>query len=109
MATTSHDVHATMQYYKPKVDGTGPDLDDLAIIFGPKDMDSREVIVHDIRGKEDLYRLDENGFQVVKHSSSMDDYSDESKITSVYYPEIEELLLKRCVRSKTSRLLLRLE
>ncbi len=97
MATTLHHVRATMAYYQPKADGTPPEVDDLAIILGPKDMDRREVVVNDIRGKEDQYQLEEHGFQVIHHTTGLDDFADENKVKSAYYLEVEELLLKRCV------------
>jgi hypothetical protein len=59
MATTSHHVRATMGYYQPKADGTLPEVNDISIVLGSKDMDRREVVINDIRGKEDVYQLEE--------------------------------------------------
>jgi hypothetical protein len=97
MATTLRHVRATMGYYQPNVDGTLPEVDDIAIVLGSKDMDRREVIINDIRGKGDLYQLEEHGFQVLQHTSSLDDFANEDTVKSAYYLEIEDLLLKRFV------------
>jgi len=98
MATTLHHVRVTMGYYQPKPDGTLPEVNDLALTLGLKDIDRREVVISDIRGNEDLYQLEEHGFQVLKNTSSLGDFADDNTVKSVYYPEIEELLLKRFVR-----------
>lgn len=97
MASTLRHVRATMGYYKPKADGALPEVDDLAIILGSKDMDCREVEINDIRGNMNFYHLEEHGFQVLQHTSSVDDFNDEDAIKSTYYREIEELLIKRFV------------
>lgn len=97
MATTSHDIDVTLGYYQPKADGTAPEVDDIAIVLGRKDMDCREVVIHDIRGEEESYLLDSHGFQIIRHTSSVDDFKDDAKIQSTYYPEIEEILLKRSI------------
>jgi hypothetical protein len=103
MATTSHHVRATMGYYQPKADGTLPEVNDISIVLGSKDMDRREVVINDIRGKEDVYQLEEHGFQVLQHTSSLDDFADENTVKSAYYLEMEELLLKRFVHLLTMR------
>ncbi|KAF7985584.1 hypothetical protein HWV62_3871 [Athelia sp. TMB] len=56
--------------------------------------DTRPVIVHDARGKEDILGLDKTGFQFVKHVSEEKEFLDEEKIKSRYYQEVEDLLKK---------------
>ncbi|KAI0795345.1 hypothetical protein BC629DRAFT_319524 [Irpex lacteus] len=58
--------------------------------------DAKPAVVHDVRGKEEEYGigLDTSGFQYVKHESVEKDFTDEDRITSVYYKEVEELLKK---------------
>ena len=51
-----------------------------------------DVTVHDIRGHEDQYSLDKNGFQVYSHVSVEKDFVDEDQIKAQYYPETEQLL-----------------
>ena len=51
-----------------------------------------DVVVHDVRGKEDLVGLDKTGFQYVRHVSKEKLFKDEDAIKTVYYKEVEELL-----------------
>lgn len=53
-----------------------------------------EVVVRDVRGKEDTVSLDKNGFAFIRHESVEKDFDDEQRIKSVYYKEVEELLKK---------------
>jgi len=52
------------------------------------------VPINDIRGHENEYSLDKNGFQVVRFSPQEKEFRDEEKIKSGYYKEVEELLKK---------------
>jgi hypothetical protein len=51
-----------------------------------------EVDVTDISGEEDKYTLDVQGFQLVKHESSVKEFRDDDLTRRVYYPEVEQLL-----------------
>lgn len=56
-----------------------------------------EVEISDLRGKEQNFTLDNNAFdtyQNIKSGLSREDFSDDEAIKRVYYPEVEELLLK---------------
>jgi len=58
--------------------------------------DSHVVHLQDIRGKEGDFTLDNNAFEALRNVPSQmeyDDWTDEEKIKSVYYPEVEQLLL----------------
>ncbi|KAF2645884.1 hypothetical protein P280DRAFT_442836 [Massarina eburnea CBS 473.64] len=48
--------------------------------------------VRDVRGQEDKYTLDGNGFQFYKHTSEEKAFIDDDEIKRVYYPETEQLL-----------------
>lgn len=50
------------------------------------------VVVRDISGREGEYRLDNHGFQVLKHVSREKEFVDDGKIKAEYYPEVEQLL-----------------
>jgi len=50
--------------------------------------------IHDIRGTEDEYSLDKEGFQILRHSSAEKDFVDDDQVRKVYHAEIEELLKK---------------
>lgn len=53
-----------------------------------------EVPMTDVRGMEDQFTLDKQGFQFLnwKTSLNLQDFSDEQKIRSQYYPEIVQQL-----------------
>lgn len=57
-----------------------------------REPESHNVTIHDVRGKEDQYTLDKNGFQFHKHVSKEKDFLDDEHIKAVYYPETEQLL-----------------
>jgi hypothetical protein len=88
-------IFADFNYYLPPVGGPGaPSTDDLALIIGAKDQDTRRLPVYDVRGREDELSLDTNGFCYVRHQSKLDaiDFNYDEKIEGVYYGEVEELL-----------------
>jgi hypothetical protein len=50
-------------------------------------------VIHDIRGDESTFTLDQNGFQYVHHDvPELDDWSDEEKIKEILIPKTEELV-----------------
>ncbi|KAH7322592.1 amino acid permease-domain-containing protein [Stachybotrys elegans] len=53
---------------------------------------SHEVAIHDIRGEEDRYSLDGQGFQIVSRPATEREFVDDDVIKSSYYPEVEQLL-----------------
>ena len=89
----THDVFTTFNYYKDPGDGSPPPPN---IVNKPETYqqpaETRSAIVHDIRGTEDQYTLDKNGFQIYKHQSVEKDFVDDEHIKQVYYPETERLL-----------------
>ncbi|KAF1950114.1 hypothetical protein CC80DRAFT_427544 [Byssothecium circinans] len=48
--------------------------------------------VHDVRGQEEKFTLDGNGFQFYKHTSAEKAFIDDEEVKRVYYPETEQLL-----------------
>ena len=55
-----------------------------------------EVTMNDIRGHEKEFYLDKDAFQVFQKVDSQmtyDDWADDEKVKSVYYPEVEKFLL----------------
>lgn len=91
------DVPTTLNYYAPEGEEAPfqyvyePPAGTLKTNIGA---DPHPVVVHDARGREANFNLDQNGFQYVKHSSQEKDFTDEEKIKEVYYKEVEELLKK---------------
>ena len=88
-----HDVSTQLNYYKDPGDGSEP----APSYVGKPETYERpfeplDVVVEDIRGREDQFTLDKNGFQVYRHESKEKDFIDDDQIKSVYYPETEQLL-----------------
>ncbi|KAK2616137.1 hypothetical protein N8I77_002844 [Diaporthe amygdali] len=87
-----HHVSTSLNYYP--VDAGPP----IPVIIGEKSVNNQrpsvsiDVVIQDVTGYEDEYKLDKNGFQFVNHTSQEKDFDDEGKITGVYYPEVESLL-----------------
>lgn len=83
-------VEAKINYYPPD----GPK------VFYPgtagyqrRNFDTRSVPINDIRGSEDLFSLDKNGFQVVKNNWTEIGLNDhKEKVESIVYPETIDML-----------------
>ncbi|KAF1993771.1 hypothetical protein P154DRAFT_502853 [Amniculicola lignicola CBS 123094] len=105
------DVHTTFNYYKDPCDGTPP----MPVYVGGNTVTNErpiaptEVVVRDITGEEDLYKLDSHGFELVQHESSGfaakegDEeegkkgkclFDNEDWVKKVYYRECEEVYKK---------------
>lgn len=92
-AETKHNVPTTLNYYKDPGDGSPP----APSYVGKPDTYERpveklNVTVNDVRGDEDKYTLDKNGFQFYPHESKEKDFDDDEKIKREYYPEVDALL-----------------
>ncbi|KAI1508873.1 GAG-pre-integrase domain containing protein [Pyrenophora tritici-repentis] len=87
------DVEAVLRYHKPNEDGSppAPTYDDRPETYY-RPTEPHTITVHDVRGQEDQFTLDVNGFQFHKHTSQEKDFVDEEMIKSRYYPETEQLL-----------------
>jgi len=85
---------AKFNYYLPTPESSQskPSTDNLELILGSKNQDTRRLPVHDLRGRFDEFKLDRNGFQVVKLDSAEKGFEDDEKIRRVYYPGIERLI-----------------
>ncbi|MGA3003651.1 MAG: CmcJ/NvfI family oxidoreductase [Acetobacteraceae bacterium] len=55
--------------------------------------DPHDVLIEDGRGRESEFTLDRNGFQMVRAPTRVRDFYDREHVKSVYYPEVEQLLL----------------
>src|SRR5271170_666774 len=91
--TNPHHVTTTLNYYKDPGDGSVPPP---SYVGKPetyeRPVEKLDVTVHDIRGREKLFTLDQNGFQIHVHKSLERDFLDDEQIKAVYYPETETLL-----------------
>ena len=71
--------------------------------MGPGDMsrkrtgksEQRRVTMHDGRARRDEFTLKMHGFEYVDHPTAEADFFDPDQITSVYYPEVVQLLKER--------------
>ncbi|KAL8897523.1 MAG: hypothetical protein Q9207_007175 [Kuettlingeria erythrocarpa] len=54
--------------------------------------DAKEEIFHDVRGKEQEYSLNDNGFMYRQHNFGFDDYEDRSAVEAHYLPKIDQLI-----------------
>lgn len=99
MATASvlapQDVPTTLNYYAPVGDEAPyqyvqePPAGRPSTNIGS---DPQPVLVHDARGREAEFSLDQNGFQYVKWPSVESEFNDDERIKEKYYPEVEEIL-----------------
>ncbi|KIJ17764.1 hypothetical protein PAXINDRAFT_130125 [Paxillus involutus ATCC 200175] len=96
-ALAPRDVSTTLNYYTPTDDQPPYNYVDEPPVGVPRSnvgQDTRPVIIHDARGKEDALGLDISGFQFVQSPSDEKDFVDEERIKTVYYAEVEEILKK---------------
>ncbi len=90
-------VDAVLNYYRVPEDGTiDPFYDGTVIETRRKDVEV-PVSITDLRGFENDTSLDQQGFQLVSHSSIEKDFDDEERIKDVYYKECADLLKKTYV------------
>ena len=93
-ATQSAPIRAELNFFEPAPNTTEKPHQYMYTHDPPRNFHDvpREVEVHDIRGHEDEYTLDKNGFQVVKHVATEKEFNDEERIKTKYYKEVEDLL-----------------
>jgi hypothetical protein len=91
-------VTSTLTFYSPPADGSAPynyvepqPEGTLQRNYGAA---NHEVLITDVRGRESEYTLDKDAFQTLQGISSEEtEFNDDEHIKSVYYPEVEKLLL----------------
>ncbi|UPK98855.1 hypothetical protein LCI18_009790 [Fusarium solani-melongenae] len=93
------DVTATLNFYQPPSDSSTPFN---YVDQPPKGQPQRNfsdnpqpTIIHDVRGREADFHLDQDAFQVIRNvpESSEAEFVDDDSIKANYYPEVEQLLL----------------
>ena len=70
-----------------------------AVLTGDKpefffETEAKTVEIHDLRGLDGA-SVDEQGFELLRHASGVDDFYDVEALRESYYPELEALLLER--------------
>ena len=86
----SHDVEAEINYF-PSSPDTIPTSIWKPRYVGVPDSYTRKMKIHNIRGKEESFNLDRNGFQFVTLPEKERKTDDDETIVQDYYPELEEL------------------
>jgi hypothetical protein len=67
-------------------------LNDLGLLLGDKNVETRLMHIQDARGREHEFNLDDNGFQFAKLDTDVTDFSDKENVKSTYYPQVESLV-----------------
>lgn len=94
-----YDIQTLIGYTRPPADGTEPSMDDLASEH-PLYRDVRSANVFDVRGFEDQFTLETDGFQYFKLPSipgqGVVDFENEldPKIMGIYYAGMSEWFAK---------------
>lgn len=86
-----HDVQTTLNYYFDTGAPPEPNYVGRPETY-ERPIQPLNVTVHDIRGEEDQYNLDNAGFLIYPHTSKEKDFIDDEKIKAEYWPETEQLL-----------------
>lgn len=93
--TQACDVEADINYF-PAATTTAGDVietkDWEPRLLGDADEHTRKLTIHDVRGIEDRFELDRNGFQFVELPTKARDVTTDEKIQDEYYPEVAEVL-----------------
>jgi hypothetical protein len=94
------DVKASLNFYKAAADGAKP----FNYVEQPPEGspqrnfgdETHEVVIHDVRGREAEYGLNQDAFLVVSEvpDSAETEFVDDESIKQKYYPELERLLLE---------------
>ena len=85
-------IHTTLNYFLDIERGGHVDITPGTAGFYCRKDDTHPVDIHDMRGLEEDFNLNKQGFQIHKHSSVEKEFRDDDQIKSVYYPETEEWL-----------------
>ncbi|KAF8200286.1 hypothetical protein BJ912DRAFT_898308 [Pholiota molesta] len=99
MSSTPTSTATTLSYLVPPKDGARPYLDiNVDSITGERKENightDKEVVIENVRGKEDTLSLDTTGFQYYKHPSQHKAFRNDDDIRAEYYPESADLIKK---------------
>ena len=93
--TERRDVDATLNYYNGQrgKDAAPSYIWDLESCYKREQIDVVKN-VHDLRGREDQFNLDNAAFQVVHHESAVKVFEDVETLKPTLWPETVELIQK---------------
>lgn len=90
----SDHIIATINYHRVSLEHgpTSPSVavGDSASFNAPGDI--RHLPIHDIRGSESNYSLQDHGFTLTRHHTNLTDWSSYHEIRAAYFPEVVTLL-----------------
>lgn len=92
-SSSPHDIVADINYFP----STGRPIETKewkTRYLGVRDDHTREMTIHDIRGQEQKFNLDQNGFQFISFPEKRRETREDEVIMKEYYPELEELARK---------------
>ena len=102
----THVVDTTLKYYlEPSRGGSTSFYPGTAGSYRRK-FDEQPVQVTDMRGSENKFKLDKQGFELRRHVCTEKDFVDEVVVKDVVYKETAELLKKAYVKLHQLELLL---
>jgi hypothetical protein len=85
-------VHTTLNHYlDPKLGGHDHYVTGIASYYRRK-FDVKPVKIHNIRGRQDEFNLNDQGFQFYESPTVGGNFQDNEKVKKEVYPETEKLL-----------------
>lgn len=97
----------TLNYLRPPPSGEAPYIyhhtPPEGVPASTIEVESHEVTVNDLRGKEEYFDVNNAGFQVVRCPTKWTDWGDEEGIKEHYYKEVEECVLSGSIGRQRNR------
>ena len=92
-APVKGDIITTLNYFRePHVGSRGFTAGTAG--FHRRKHNAVQSVVHDVRGREDEFKLDIQGFEFHHWKSAVTDFRDDEEVKRVYYKEVEEFVKK---------------
>lgn len=91
-------VPALLNYYVVPEDAERDSFFDGTVIETTRQYSGVPAQVANLRGHEEHFNLDTQGFQLVKHNTAEKDFANNEHIRDVYYRDVEQLLKKTYVQ-----------
>ena len=90
-------VQTSFNYWLPASEGGFGDSfhPGTSAVYASTKFDTTAAKVHDIRGRDGDFSLDENGFELHHHTSQEKDFDDEARVKTIVYDEITQLLKEK--------------
>lgn len=57
-----------------------------------------DATIRDMRSVKEEFNVNDAGFELVEHRTSVNDFADEDEVKEKYYPEVQEIIKKAYVR-----------